>query len=721
MGLSTDNIVNQSTGTFTATSGSATLPATTAGNSVLIVAGLGGDGSTLLSMPNPSGFSPIVTWGQSFDRTRVHAWVKTTVSEGETSWTLTINEAAQTVVWAAFEISNLDLDFPTKAYLTSNVLPTSSTVASIATGETATGESFSALGLALFMAGSTDTTVPTISGFTGGYFEQATQDAAVSPRAYRLSVAATNILAVGTQEATASLSPNSYANAVVLVFTGVDSRHAPITTAMCGFEVGTATGLTAADAGGPTPGVWDTVVGSPAVVTTSARSGSYCLELSSTAAAESVAWNQKTVPLAGTLGSTSDTIRRWTERFHVFLPSLPSGDTVLASVEVGSLANGLVIRYISSSQKLGVKIGTGTEQVSDATVSAGQWVGIDYDYDPRTTTHICDWQVDYDADTDDPTGPVAQARASTSGMTAGGVTTVRKGWTASTTATVRYDDILATWHRKAYPIGDVRIVPLKVDPAGTPTVSGSTSNFNTYTNNGTMAAWNATTARNAIDDIPPTIGASSDGVAQVSVATSDYMQFPMETHTCAPLFVPLAGRWHWAGWAASGNPSNIRFQPDDGGTAFGILGSIDPGYDSSNLVWGTRLHNLNAGLGTFYQLTQARVDALAARIGFSEDANPDAGVHAVLFELAKVPAQVFGVCSAEGEAFKVYVRQDPYSAAVASYLVTTPTGSRGATLTWTISGVDGSQYVGPDTTYEKSIGAETISTVTSVGLTLDPT
>ena len=152
-----------------------------------------------------------------------------------------------------------------------------------------------------------------------------------------------------------------------------------------------------------------------------------------------------------------------------FPTALPVGDTDLFSMEVTSLANGCVLRYITASQKLGLKIGTGTEQVSDAVVTFGQWIGVDVYYDPRTTTHTCAWQVDYNATLDDPTAPVAQTTASTASMTAGNVTKVRHGWTQAVTRTVRYDDLVGSRHRKTGLIGDIKIFPLGVDPAGTPT------------------------------------------------------------------------------------------------------------------------------------------------------------------------------------------------------------------------------------------------------------
>ena len=273
--------------------------------------------------------------------------------------------------------------------------------------------------------------------------------------------------------------------------------------------------------------------------------------------------------------------------------------------------------------------------------------------------------------------------------------------------------------RKSYPIGDINIRPLKVDQAGTPTVSGSTSNFQTFTSNGTMAAWNATTARALVDDIPPVVGASADGIAQINTASTEYVQLPMETFTAAPDHVLRAARWYWAPWAASATAATLGVRGYDGVAEVGQVGVADHGFDSSALMWLTRMNR--DATSNFYLLTQAKCDALAARVGFSIDASPDVGIHAVMLELVTQPATVIGIMSGEDGAFNVYVRQDPVSGAVASYLCTTPPGTRGMTVSFTIDGADSSQYVSPNTTYEKVVGASSVDHVTSIGMAVDPT
>lgn len=723
MGFSLDNVVQQDTGSFEGTSGTVSLPAgTTAGNAVLIIAGMGGSNVQfdVRNITTPTGFTAVTTRGETILYATLFAWIRTSASAGETSWTLSLTGGSEQVCWSVFEVSNLDSDWPDKVYLNASPTLVGSPVSSV-TSNSASSETMAGVAVVGFFATNTTPSAPTLSSYTNGFYEIAAVSRSNASRAHQLTVAAKAVNTVSTVDCTAAVAPDSYAVTWLMVLTGADSHHAPNITAMSGFEVGTATNLavTAPGINTGTMAPWDAVTGSPAIVATSARSGSYCLELSSTAAAENVTW------IAGTAKNLSGTTAPvWSERFHIYFPtSLPAGDVPLASVEAGSLGNGVVIRYVSASQKIGVQIGSGTEQLSDAAVTADKWIGIDYLYDPRATTHTCQWAVDYDASLADTTDSVIQTTASTAGLSANAVSTVRKGWTTAISATVRYDDIVGSRFRKTYPIGDVRIQPLKVDPAGTPTVSGSSTNFRTFTSNGTLATWTAAGTRTALDDIPPTIGAAADGLTQITNAVTEYVEVPMESFTLAPNYAPVAGRWYWAGWAASGNPATFKFQPYDGTAPnFGIYGdTVDAGFDDTSLVWMSLVHNRSAALNSFYQLTQARLDALAARFGFAEDTNPDAGVHAVLFELAIQPAVSVGIISAEAGDFNVYAKMHLYSGAIVSLLATTPVaGTRGGTLTWTVDGVAGSQYVNPNSSHEQSLGGVDVASVTQVGFIPDP-
>lgn len=727
--FSQDNIVQTNTGTFEGTSGSATLPeATTAGSTVLIFAGVAGDFVNAYSISTPATFNLVgsSTWGGT-KRGYARCFMQPSSPGSESSWTLTVNGGSQQVCWVALEVTGVDLD----VFLAVNGWPGiylekadnafDTTTSSRGSGTTDPSESFGALAFVFHEATSTDTTVPVLSGHTNGFYEIAAANHANGTRAMAASLAAKATQSLGAVSSTVSISPASYAYGMVLVLTGVDSKHAPNVEACSGLEIGSVTsiatlGENSLDGAPP----WDVIGGSPAVVTTNARTGNYCAELSSVAAAEYL--GMTTNSGRGNLDRLQAAPPLGVGKVYIHYPTiLPVLDTEILSLEAGSAANGVVVRYIASSGKLGAKIGTATEVISDAAISADTHIGIDFLYDPRTSAHTFDWAIDYDGAVNDTVAAVAQTQATATGMTGAAINGVFVGWKNARTATMRFDDFVFCRNRKAYPIGPINVRPLKVDPAGTIVVGGDSANFKVMTSNGSMATWDATNARNAIDDVPPTIGGSSDGIAQVNVATSDYVEIPMQTFDAAGLHAHRAARWYWAPWGSSGNPCTCVFGiADTGGILTNISPLADHGADDTTLLWLTGMHKSSAS--QFYVMDQTKVDALRCYWGFSTDANPDVGIHTVLVELVTAPVVVLGslyVADADGNAHQVYVRQDPLSASVVSYLITTPPGSRGATFTATIDGSDFSHHVDANTTYEKVVSASDISQVTACGLTPD--
>jgi hypothetical protein len=750
MPLGVDNIIQRGSFAFEGTSGTVTLPApTTAGSLVMILAGASGNGVTIGATINGASggagsFTGIVGTGGTRDHASTVAFVQTNVAAGETSWTLTANQASQ-VEGTVYELWGVGVAPADKYWAVSGSQAETGLASTITTAQAPpnTGditENFDAWAIALFTATSADTTVPTLSGYTDGFYEdpdQPQQTRANATWAMSFGVAFRSLQEVGAFTCTASVSPNCYLASGMVILYADAGAWVPNYASICGMEFGTATGLTSGSTAitAPSTAPFDAAVGTPEIVSTFKRSGSWALKLSSSAAAENV-----TNTFTGTLGDKSlwSVSRALVQRKHFYFDTtLPGSDVELFSVECGSLANGMTITYRTASQKIGVKIGTGTEVLSDAVVAVNKWVGVDWRYDMRTTTHIVDWQVDYDS-LDVSVAPVAQTTVTQTGMTAmvagnaGTTITSRTGWHAATTATVYYDDFAASWYWGTYPIGDVRIVPLGVDQTGTPTITGTTTNFQTFASNGTGTAWNANTARAAIAEVPPVIGASANGVMQVTAAATNFITVPMETYDCAGAAVPCtprAVRWYVAGWAASTSVATLNIKNDDGVNQLVDIGlgagALDHNFDSSTLVWLCAMHRFwnFPGETSFYQLTQSRVDGLFMNVGYSTDATPDVGVHSILAELCVAPAKTYGVVEAaadSGTAY-LYVRADPVTKSVVSLVATTPPGAQGATILTTIGGVDGTHYVPPNTTFELPVGASSVADVTGYGLLMDPT
>ena len=378
--------------------------------------------------------------------------------------------------------------------------------------------------------------------------------------------------------------------------------------AVTGFEFGTTTCWANGIAGSR---VVDAVTGTPAIVTTSPRTGTYCLEITAAAAVENVAWTTDTLTTGQNRGRCV---------FAVYFPSsLPAANVVLA--EWHSTGWNGELRFTQSTGKIsaGMEGGASTD---GPTISPDTWYHIELYYDSSITTTAMDWWVD----------GTAQTQVSRAGGTAGAVSQFNLGSSASQTLTARYDDLLIDTAAAAIPTqyNKHKVVVLKVDPAGTVTLSGTTGNFNTFTANGTLAAWNATTARNNIDELPPVFGASADGFCQITLQTTNYVQIPMTSYTLAGGETIAGLRMVAPGWATSTTAATIGFRSWNGTTETTLLAAADPGFDNTatTTTWVCKM----CTLADFD--TQSELDALEFRVGFAGDATPDIGIHGIYAELA---------------------------------------------------------------------------------------
>lgn len=743
MPLSIENIIQFNSGNDTSTGFSdpvtITLSSnTTAGSTVIIIATCDGDNATTGSLEGPSATTPAFgtyytetfadTWNQ------LAVWVQRVNVGGETTWTIATSgtHAAQQVVWVALEVTGIGVNpFP----MVNNLFPegwvafptgktinnTNTGVSSWSTGTSEKSAAYDVLALAFHSATSLSGTVPTLSGHTNGFVELVNATRSDASHSMALSVSYLPSLAVTEFESTVSASTSSYMCGYVLGFYGDEARFAPDFIVMFGAEIGNATNIaTASGIGSWSAAPWDTVAGTPAIVTTTPRSGTYSLELSSSAATENLTWTTGSGTLAATSASNCNV-----GRINIYFPTaLPTTDCEIWSTAAGAGGGSgtAQIWYRTASQKLAVKVGsTGTEVASSATVVAGQYIGVDYrHYCGGLGEHTYDWSIDYNANIADTTASVVQTSAVGGNTFADNIQIVRCGWQTARTATVRYDDIVISRTYGNYPIGDTRILPLKADAADTPTVTGSSANFRLFTANGTLATWTAAGTVAAIDDIPPVIGGSSDGVVQINIAAGDWVKIPWETYVAAPDFALRAMRWYVAGWATSTTTATIGIRSGDASDILWDTTVADHNFDNTAQRWVCGAHRDRSALAP-YTLTQANLDAAYLEFGGSTDATPDIGILAAVAEVAIQPVVAIGIMELEDNAFNVYVKQDPKSDAVASYVVTTPAGTRGATFRHDLNEVPQSDvYVGPNTVQEITIGASSISEVTSAGLEPDP-
>jgi hypothetical protein len=676
-------IVQSAQGSYTGSSGSATLGAGTAvGNTVIIVAAAhgGGNFSTV-----PSGFtkdSPTTGGTQ-----RLAVYRKPAVG-AETSWTLTTTLSVP-VAWVAYEFSGMDL---TASPLDASSPWTTATSTTCSTGTSTVTTAYEAVALAAHVAGLTGTSpIPTLSAHTNGFTELHQQGQAGASTCVGLSVSWKPLASLTTVQSSATVSASLANGGWVVVYAAAGSKRDANIAVMAGFEWGTTAGWATGNAGNY---LFGSVVGSPAIVTSTPRTGTYCLECSASAAAENVAWD------TSHFGTSKTTV---VVRLCVYFPgSLPGGDVELL-VMTGGTGN-LILRFESSSSSLAVQIGAGAEQVAATTVAADTWYGVDLRHSTVTTTYACDWQVD----------GVDQTQATLGGATAGAqISSVTLGWATAATATVHFDDIAVSTVAGNYPLGNLALYPLPVDVADTLTLSGTAASWKIYTANGTLATWDATLARNAVAEIPPTIGASADGLAQVTAAAAEYVQVPLVTHQAAPEEAIRSVRVYVCGWSPSVTAQSFRVDGWDGAVATTLHAVADPNFDASTTspAWIAKMWKPSTGW------TQTKLDAACVRAGFSAVAQ-DVGMHMTMAEVACQALADSEVMGEEGSPAAT-ATIDPLSGAVSGIAATTPP-ERGTTLHWTQDGTPHDQVVAADSTHVEVTDAASIANVTDIGIESEP-
>jgi hypothetical protein len=609
--LSDANVVQENTGTTVAgTSHVVTLPSGTTAGNTLVVAIYTGSGQAT----PPAGV--LLAKAQNFI---TEVFYKSDLAAAETSWTFTTAGSVPTV-WYATELSNIDVTTPVDATAgaTTAALGNGGTSS---TGTTALNAGLSTVAFAVFAV---NTSSASWSGHTNGFEEVAD----LSGTAGTLGVARLfENSTTRTFQSTATLTTAGSgltADSAMVAFRAADSPIVAPLVHLLGFEWGTHGGINSHT--GITNMTSSPLTGAPSgtfgtnylIQAGSARASSYGLRIVQAGAAAYVR--------CGSITTSYSAVG-----FNVRVVSA-TGTVVVADMNSNGLAATAQLLYDSSATKFGVRCGTtGTTSWQSGTTALNTWVWVDLRVKTDTTTWRAEWRIETGADT-----YTDQTAATLAGQTANAVqATLLLGGNTAQTMTADYDDLVMSTYYVAYPLGPHQVRLLTVDPAGTPTVSGTTTNFSVFTANGTLGAWNATNARNAVDEVPPTISASADGVTQTATAASDYIEFPMSTYTLGPtefvngvrMLAPL-----WSGTGAGAGDLAIRGYDGTTETALATASQITPGaptaVSATVPVWRTAMWQSTNGW------TQAELDAAALRVGFSGDATPDMGVEAVYLEAA---------------------------------------------------------------------------------------
>jgi len=639
---------------------------TTAGNSVVVMI------FCAAGLTAPSGFTADAGAGAG-----AIMWYRKgseSLTAGETSWTFTTG-ANNDSIWYVFEASNIDSPEPldVTANSSSGSLASGGTLSS---GTTAQNIGLSVIALAGFSTARAAGATITWDGYTNGFEEVADlSSTARSMAVARLFHEGTTRTFSSTATVTRSDAANA-ANSRVVVYRAAD---APVAAPLAGFTTfgwGTHAGMGNTGSSNPQGNL----------TAPSGTWGTNYLVSSSYARSGYADYGLRIVDLGSvTLPGFTATAAAW--GFHV-RPISGSGVCVAGyfNTAAGATTSPQLV-YNFSTNKWGLRWGnTGTPSYQSGTTALNTWAWIDgAERGMTTSTYKAVWRLETGTDIyTDQTPP-----ADLTGQSSNFAVELVLGTPSSQTATFEY--CVPVWGKyyAAYPIGPHKGQTLTVDPAGTPSISGTSSNFSVFTANGTLAAWNATNARDALDDLPPTISASADGVVQTAVAASDYAEFPMANPTVASDEVIAAIRSVCAMYGGTGTGTGTLGLKVHDGTTETVIDSGVTAYDADSLTTPSATYPVwRRGTVTAPSTgwTVSRANSLVTRMGYSSDATPDMGAHALYLEVATRKAAISRALTVEDGAMTADLYVNPYSSAAVSYVITNNDPTRTAVFSYSIAG-----------------------------------
>lgn len=374
-----------------------------------------------------------------------------------------------------------------------------------------------------------------------------------------------------------------------------------------GFEHGTATAASA--------GIYGTVTGSPAIVTTPVRSGLRALEISTSAAAENVQNPTSTAP------------RYVASSFYVRLSSLPAADCYLSWNEN---ANGSgFFGFSNADSKFAIWIAGAAKVVGGPTISAGVWYRVDMEFDTSTGTASVKCRIDG-----------GDEFSTTRSQTAADITQLCLGTNTTHTYTAYFDDWVASVTTGDYPIGPHAIESLIPSADGSHNIatsgdfdSFSTTQFSNSTTNGyTFIAHRPMQRANTNDQV----------IRQELGSQTDYMEFAMEDVSAGYVGASVLAVRSYACWVESANPGHsqgeIRLLLSDNtevlttGSLSVIEGVTSPVDDPGTTVT-TRKRMFITPSGGW---STAIVNGCKARVGFGDN-SPDVNFIDFMIEVCYGP------------------------------------------------------------------------------------
>jgi hypothetical protein len=357
-----------------------------------------------------------------------------------------------------------------------------------------------------------------------------------------------------------------------------------------------------------TPGMLLGSSGTGLIDSSTVRTGSYSMSVSPAGSGSSVALQfNYGVPFNATVT---------VEHFAMRLAALPAADAVVSHL----IANGnewMWLYYKQSTGKWTVALGgtwAGRAEVqSSVSAVAGQWHTFDFKFQTSVDPVVVDWYVD------------GSAQPQLTNPAGGATSVVHAGWgqtslTTSATYTGYYDDIMLSGTAADFPLGDVRISALKPNAMGT---HNTPANYQ----NDDSTALNATSWQR-VDEIPMSPSATTDYIKEITAGSSSYAEiaFADTTQTCvrgASIFFGVH--------AAGAQNNNVGVVGVTNGVSYTILnGNIA----NTGVRYAQRVTSQSTTLAGVGPWTQAIVNGITARFGYSTDVAPIPYLDSIVLEYA---------------------------------------------------------------------------------------
>jgi hypothetical protein len=370
----------------------------------------------------------------------------------------------------------------------------------------------------------------------------------------------------------------------------------------CGFECGQL---------GAAGQHWSTGGGSPAISTTTVRSGLRSIRINPSAGSAHLA-----------LASGLFTTNKLVVRFYIRFATLPNSTTQLfdnsaVGVFFQSSDNKIYAGGFSGSNQLGA---------TGISVTTGQWYRIDLKIDSSANPWLIDVTVD---------GVACGQLSFATGASSVGSGSIRMGNPiSSTTMDAFYDDIIISTTEGDYPIGEGKVVGYVANADGTHTSTASNILHGTIATPASTAITSATTDAFNWVNARPILGGATDNtrlINAVATAATQYVEVKFEdsVEDRAPRAVEVLSADRQAGTGAGDMTVKIA----DNGTEStviarsGTAGTVTDKYVTKQFALAPTggAWNLSAsGNGSFQDIR--------ARFGYSGDANPDQYWRGIMIE-----------------------------------------------------------------------------------------